>query len=65
MNRDDTRDIFHMIVLEAFDKAANQTFKPLRNDSGATDDDLPRLFKAIDKQVEVLAKRYGITLGDN
>ena len=28
--------------------------------AGATDEDLPRLFKAIDAQVDVLAQRYHV-----
>lgn len=64
MNRDYVQAVFRAKVLEALDAAANETFKPARNDSGAADADLPRLFKAIDEQVEVLAKRYGVTLED-
>ena len=61
MNRDNTCDVFRTAVLSALDEAANQTFDPPRNDSGATDEDLVRLFKAIDAQVDVLAKRYNVT----
>lgn len=68
-NLQDIKDIFRDKVLHALDSAANETFMPvlhargksLRNDSGATDTDLPRLFKAIDEQVEVLAKRYDVS----
>ncbi len=62
MNRDDILELFRAEVLLALDKAANQTFKPPRNDSGASGRDLPRLFKAIDEHVETLAERYGVTL---
>ena len=64
MNRDNTRDIFHLAVLAALDTAARETFNPPRNAPGASDIDLPRLFRAIDEQVDVLAKRYGVTLID-
>ena len=64
LNRDDTREVFRLAVLEALDQAARLTFDPARNDAGATDADLPRLFKAIDAQVEVLAERYQTILVD-
>lgn len=60
----DMRDIFRNHVLEALDKAACETFNPPRNDAGATDADLPRLFDAIDKQLFVLAGRYNAILVD-
>lgn len=57
---------FRQKVLAALDAAANETFGQLglvhRNDSGATDADLPRLFKALDAQIDVLAARYGVVL---
>ena len=56
------RDAFHLRVLEALDLAARETFNPARNDAGATDADLPRLFRAIDEQVSILADRYGVIL---
>ena len=62
LNLADTRDVFREKVLAALDAAARETFDPPRNDAGATDGDLPRLFKAIDKQIEILADRYNITL---
>lgn len=58
LNRDRVLKTFRDHVLNAFDQAAHQTFKPGRNDAGSIDADLPRLFKAIDDQVEVLALRY-------
>jgi len=68
LDRDPIRDTFRQRVLEALDAAANETFGQLglvhRNDSGATDADLPRLFKALDEQVDVLAERYGVCLAD-
>lgn len=65
MNRNDILELFRAEVLLALDKAANQTFKPPRNDSGASGRDLRRLFSAIDFQVGVLAERYGVTLEDD
>jgi hypothetical protein len=60
--RDDVRDTFRAAVLEALDKAAHEWFSPPRNDAGANDSDLPRLFASIDNHVETLASRYGVTL---
>jgi hypothetical protein len=59
-----TRESFRRHVLDALDAAARETFNPSRNDAGASDADLPRLFKAIDAQIEVLAERYCIKLID-
>lgn len=64
LDLNDTRDIFRQAVLDALDKAARQTFDPPRNDAGASDADLPRLFESIDTQVEVLAERYNVALVD-
>ena len=61
VNRERVVEEFRRAVLRALDRAADQEFDPPRNDSGAIDADLPRLFKAIDAQVDVLAKRYHIT----
>ncbi len=60
MNRKKTIQVFRQRVLGALDSAARETFNPpgYTAGSGATDADLPRLFKAIDAQVDVLAKRY-------
>lgn len=62
VNQEDAREVFRRKVLSALDEAAKEVFNPPRNDAGATDADLPRLFKAIDAQVECLADRYGIRL---
>ena len=62
LDRESTIETFRQMVLEALDRAAHETFKPSRNDAGATDADLPRLFKAIDAQVEALADRYDVVL---
>jgi len=59
-NRDRIVLAFRDAVLITLDDVANQMFDPPRNDSGATDEDLPRLFKAIDAQVDVLAQRYHV-----
>ncbi len=55
-------DIFHEEILTALDQAARRTFNPPRNDAGANDADLPRLFRAIDEQVRVLAARYNAAI---
>lgn len=66
LDRETIIETFRLCVLAALDTAANETFGAAglvhRNDSGATDADLPRLFKAIDAQVDVLAERYGAVL---
>jgi hypothetical protein len=62
LDRDTTLEPFRQAVLEALDKTAREVFAhfPLaaRNDTGATDADLPELFKGIDAQVERLCQRY-------
>ena len=65
LNRQPTLEIFYDAVLAALDDAAQIAFDPLeQRAAGATDQDLPRLFKAITEQVELLAKRYGAELVD-
>ncbi len=61
-DRDYALEVFRNRVLSALDEAAREIFNPPRNDAGATDADLPRLFKAIDAQVEALADRYRVVL---
>lgn len=58
------QEIFRDHVLTAMDNAAREIFGPAvkRNDAGATDDDLPRLFKALDAQLNYLADRFGVIL---
>lgn len=58
-------------VLSALDIAASEQFKTLPNFAsiskpgvGATDGDLPYLFKTLDAHAENLAIRYGVTLVD-
>jgi len=66
-DRDEVLSVFRRNVLAALDQSARDTLGPRaysRNDSGATDADLPRLFKAIDAQVEVLSERFGVYLLD-
>jgi hypothetical protein len=58
-DREQVTDIFRQRVLEALDEAARETFDPPGNRAGATDADLPRLFTAIDAQIDVLAERFG------
>lgn len=53
-DRDEALEIFRTMVLEALDQAAQSVF----GKDGAIDADLPRLFKAIDEQVDVLSQRY-------
>lgn len=63
--RDDVCDVFYRHVLNALDRATRETFHPNNKaNEGATDEDLPRLFKAIDEQVDALAKRFDIELID-
>ena len=65
-DKETAREIFRQHVLAAMDKAAREIFGPLipRNSAGATDGDLPRLFAALDEQVDVLAARYETVLYD-
>ena len=62
INRERVQEEFRAAVLSALDTAARATFNPPRNDAGASDADLPRLFKAIDAQIEALADRYDFAL---
>lgn len=64
VERGDIQEIFRDHVLKALDAAAREVFDPPRNDAGATDADLPRLFKAIDAQIETLAERYDVAILD-
>ena len=59
----DVRDVFRKNVLKAFDESARDQFNAPGHSPGATDGDLPRLFKTIDKQVEILANRNHVTCG--
>ena len=49
-------------VLEALDAFALEHLPATTNPLGAKDADLPRLFKAIDAQVDVLLERYSLTV---
>jgi len=62
LDRDATLDVFRDAILKALDEAARQTFEANPTPMGASDADLPRLFKALDEQVDVLANRYGVIL---
>jgi hypothetical protein len=62
--RDDARDVFRAALLLALDEAARSAFSAPGRAPGASDADLPRLFRALDEQVETLAERYGIALVD-
>jgi len=59
-DKDTARDTFRNAVLEAMDKAAWQIFGQsiTRNDCGATDADLPRLFKCLDEQLDIISGRF-------
>ena len=60
LNRDAVTDAFREAVLEALDTTAKEIFFDAK--FGATDADLPRIFKAIDAQIETLCERYGVVL---
>ncbi len=63
LDREIARDVFHLRILRALDEAAREVFDSPRFNlgAGATDRDLPRLFRAIDEQLDILAERYGVT----
>ena len=63
---DTAREIFRNHVLEAMDEAAREIFGDLikRNDAGATDADLPRIFPCLDDQLQRLSERYNCPLWD-
>lgn len=65
-DKDLARDIWRDAILEAMDDAARRIFgdSAKRNDAGASDDDLPRLFPVLDAQLDVLAARYNHKLSD-
>jgi hypothetical protein len=56
-NIEDIRDCFRERLLEALDHAAREAFGA-SGEAGATDTDLPRLFAALDIQVDLLVKRH-------
>lgn len=60
-NRDKVIDTFRNAVLAALDAAAIECFG---NTLGASDGDLPDLFRTLDLHVEKLATRYGAALVD-
>ena len=60
-DKDLATEIFRNAVLEAMDTAAAEIFGHHAK-LGATDGDLPRLFKAIDAQLDVLSERFGHAL---
>jgi hypothetical protein len=55
---EDIRDLFRECLLEMLDKAAKEAFDCAGSDGGASDADLPRLFAALDIQIDVLVKRH-------
>jgi 3-hydroxyacyl-CoA dehydrogenase len=66
LDKDTVQYTFRDGVLAALDLIARDVFanvpKAQRNDTGASDADLPELFKSIDAQVERLCARYDIVL---
>lgn len=55
-DKDTAREIIRKAVIDALDDAALTIFdKP----KGWEDRDLPRLFKALDEQLDVLSERHG------
>lgn len=66
IDRDEAIEVFRLKVLDALDIAAVEVFgEPAENakrGKGATDGDLPRIFPAVDRQVEVLAERFGVEM---
>ena len=64
--REMVHEVFRLKVLTALDAATWECFGPkiTQNTCGATDADLPRLFKAIDGQADAVAERFGIELTD-
>ena len=60
LNKDKAEEIFRRLVLEAMDAAAYEIFKEhiTFTPSGATDADLPAIFKLLDQQLERLAARF-------
>jgi hypothetical protein len=66
LDKDTIQDAFRDRLLTALDEIARDVFfhvpKAQRNDAGASDADLPELFKSIDAQVERLCARYDVVL---
>jgi hypothetical protein len=64
-DRETVQDVFRNNVLRALDQSVDECFGSVgRNDRGAADVDLPRLFEALDTQIDVVCKRFNITLVD-
>lgn len=64
---DTAQEILRNAVLDAMDTAANRIFGTSikTNCAGAMDKDLPKLFAAIDVQLETLSARYNHPLYEN
>ena len=58
-DRESTLDIFRRAVIDGLDRASRKAFAVPH---GWQDQDLPRLFRAVDEQAEVLAERFEIKL---
>lgn len=61
IDRDATLDAFRAAVLRAFDETAAQLFV---GKVGWNDQDLAKLFPAIDRHTETLVHRYNVMLCD-
>jgi hypothetical protein len=66
LDKDTVQDAFRDGILLALDKIAERAFENIptlpRRAAGASDADLPELFRTIDAQVERLCARYDIVL---
>ena len=61
MDYETAQDVFRQAVLEAMDSAARDIFRDVkaaaRNDVGAQDRDLPKIFPTIDAQLDRMIAR--------
>ena len=68
MNREKVRDTFRNAILRALDEASQEVFEGFtklpKRTQGATDGDLPELFRGIDAQIDRLCNRYDVVLVD-
>lgn len=62
LNRETVTETFRQAVLAALDETAATVFRRATgvHDAGASDADLPSLFKAIDEQVTRLGVKYSV-----
>ena len=68
MNREAARETFRAHILAAMDEVGAAMFGELptcgAHSQGATDADLPELFKGLDAQLDRLCERYNVALVD-